>query len=409
MEALSDWKKKTAIFLSGQAITLFGSSLVQFALVWYVTLETSSGFWVSMLTICAHAPQFIMSFFSGVWADRYSRKMLIIVSDVAIAVTTLILALLLPYINNNSLLLSILLIVSAIRSLGTGIQTPAVGAVLPQLVPSDKLMRVNGINSTIQSIVQFAAPAAAGAILSIGTLQSTLFIDIATAFVGVGLLCCIAIPKTVAAVQREHSSMFTDLKAGVKYAVEDGFLWKLLLLYGGFVFLCVPAGFLATLFVSRAYGDSYGYLTIVELVGFAGMMGGGVLISVWGGFKSKLKTLGVGMLLFGALAIGMGSIDNFIIYLILMLIYGIALTMVQTATTTLIQQRAEEQVQGRVFGFLNAMYSGALPLGMAVFGPLADVVSMNWLMIGSGAILVVISAVILLKRRHYSIDKGETH
>ena len=74
-----------------------------------------------------------------------------------------------------------------------------------------------------------------------------------------------------------------------------------------------------------------------------------------------------------------------------MIIYGVAITMVQTATTTLIQEKAEISMQGRVFGLLGAMYSGFLPVGMALFGPMADKIALQWIMIGSGIALIALS------------------
>lgn len=235
--------KKAALFIASQSITLFGSSLVQFAIVWYVTLQTSSGIWVSALTAAAYIPQFIVSFFSGAWADRYPRKRLIILSDGAIAAATLLMAVLMPFIGEGTPILSALVIISAVRSVGTGIQTPAVNAVIPQLVPEEKLMKFNGINSTVQSMVQFAAPAAAGAVLSFMSLRWSLMIDIATAAAGIGILSAIAIPFTGA---KESEPLFTEMKAGLRYSVKDGFIGQLLLIFGLFVFLCVPAGFLST-------------------------------------------------------------------------------------------------------------------------------------------------------------------
>ena len=114
-------------------------------------------------------------------------------------------------------------------------------------------------------------------------------------------------------------------------------------------------------------------------------------MSIWGGFKSRVTTMSVGLIAFGSLAIGMGLSKQFALYLSLMIIYGVAITMVQTATTTLIQERAEMSVQGRVFGLFGAMYSGFLPVGMAVFGPMADKISLQWIMIGSGIALIVLS------------------
>lgn len=400
-----NWEKKTVAFLISQGVSLFGSSLVSFAIVWYVTLTTSSGAWVSALTICSFVPQFVISFFSGVWADRYPRKRLIILADSTIAVATLILALLMPHIKEGTPLMAALLIVSVIRSMGAGVQTPAVNAMIPQLVPEEHLMRFNGANATLQSVVQFAAPAAAGAILTFSTLQGTLFIDITTAIVGVGLLSCIAIPSQKWAETRDTISVFGDMKHGMKYAASHRFIGKLLLSYGLFIFLAVPAGFLATLFVSRTYGDSYFYMSVVEIVGFIGMAAGGVLIGAWGGFSDRVKTLLAGIAAFGALAVGMGAIRSFIVYLVLIAAYGIALTAVQTSVTTLIQERAETTMQGRVFGFLGAMYSGFLPVGMAVFGPLADAVPLRALMIGPGAALLVMALVLRLDK---SIWASET-
>lgn len=388
-EKQKSWKSQAILFLVSQCITLFGSTLVQMTIVWYVTILTSSGAWVAAFTVCSYLPQFLISFFAGAWADRYSRKKLIIGADSLIALATFLMVLAFPQITDRTVLLGGLLVMSVIRSLGAGIQTPAVNAVIPQLVPEEQIMRFNGINSTMQSVVQFAAPAAAGALLTVSTLSSTLMIDIATAIVGIGLLSAVMIPRQ--ALQNEGASVFTDMKIGIKYALSDKLIGKVLTVYGLFIFLCVPAGFLSQLFVSRVYGETYWYLTAVELAGFIGMVAGGLLMSVWGGFKSRVTTMSAGLIAFGSLAIGMGLAKQFALYLVLMIIYGVAITMVQTATTTLIQEKAEISMQGRVFGLLGAMYSGFLPVGMALFGPMADKIALQWIMVGSGIALLALS------------------
>lgn len=393
----SDWKKRTILFLISQCVTLFGSTLVQMAIVWYVTMQTSSGTWVAAFTICSYLPQFLISFVGGVWADRYNRKKLIIGADSTIAAVTLVMMLAMPYISSEPALLSGLLIMSIIRSLGAGVQTPAVNSIIPQLVPTEQLMRYNGINATMQSIVQFAAPAAAGALFSVSTLRSTMMVDIFTAVIGIGILSCVLLPKQK--IIMEKASVFTDIKVGVRYAFSDKVIGKLLIVYGLFVFLAVPSGFLAGLLVRRVYGDTYWYLTVVELVGFAGMLSGGLVMSIWGGFNSRIKTLFLSLSAFGAFAIGMGIANNFIIYLVYMLFYGIAMTIVQTSITTLLQEKTEVSMQGRIFGLLSSMYSGFLPIGMAIFGPLADVIPLQWIMVSSGLVVILI-AIITRSNRH---------
>ncbi len=386
----TNWKRKVILFFISQGITLFGSALVQFAIVWYVTLKTTSGVWVATLTICSLLPQTLISFVSGAWADRYSKKMLIIVSDAVIAAATLALALLFPLIREDTTVLLALLATSVIRSIGAGIQLPAVNATTPLLVPEEHLMRVNGINATLQSIIQFASPAAAGAILTMGTLRSTLLIDISTAVVGIGILSCILLPKRNLPAN-EQQSVFADVKGGLSYLRKEGFLAKLMLLYGLFILLSVPGGFLAALLVTRVYGGSYWNLTIVELVGFAGMAAGGLLLSIWGGFANRVKTLLLGVGLCGLFTIGLGAVNNFIVYLGIMLLLGVALSTAQTTVTTLLQERSDPAMQGRVFGLMSTMYSGFLLIGMTFFGPMADKVSLPLLMIITGGILALIA------------------
>ena len=148
------WQKRILLFLTSQCITLFGSTLVQMALVWYATMQTSSGVWVAAFTVCSYLPQFLISFIGGVWADRYHRKKLIIGADLLIAFVTFVMVLAIPHISSEPALLGGLLVMSVIRSLGAGIQTPAVNAVIPQLVPEDQLMRYNGINATCRELEQ---------------------------------------------------------------------------------------------------------------------------------------------------------------------------------------------------------------------------------------------------------------
>ena len=397
---MQGWKTKTILFLASQGITLFGSSIVQFALVWYITLQSSSGVWVSALTICAFVPQFLVSFVSGALSDRCNKKYLIIASDAVIAAATLVLALLVPRLTSDSSVFYALLVVSIVRSAGSGVQIPAVASMIPLLVPAEHLMRFNGLNAALTSLVQFASPFAAGAFLTLSSLRSTLLLDVGTAVVGICLLAFLLIPHEKK--QTGKTSLFQDVKQGAVYALQNRWLGKMLMVHGLFIFLAVPAGFLATLFVTRYYQESYAYMTIVEVVGFAGMSLGGVLMSTWGGFKNQVTSFLAGMSAFGILAIGMGLIDSFIVYLALMAMYGIALTMVQTATMTLLQQRTDTSMQGRIFAFLNIMYSGALPLGMALFGPLSDVVSMRVLMVLSGVLLMLLVLKLRFDRQFYS-------
>lgn len=393
----NNWRNKIISFFISQSITLFGSQVVQMAIVWYVTLQTSSGSWIAAFSICSYLPQFLVTFPGGAWADRYDRKLLIIGADAGIAVITLGMFLLIPQISERGTLLRALLAMSGLRSIGAGIQFPAVNAVIPQIVPKESLMRYNSINAVLQSTVQFLSPAAAGVILTMGTLRFALLIDVFTAIIGIGIFGHILLPQKEEKIPSD--SVYSDIREGIRYAFSRKMTGSLLMSYGIFTFLCVPAGYFSGLFVSRVYGGTYWYLTLTEVWGFGGMTAGGILMSVLGnscsGLKKRRNILFAGFIVFGIMSAGMGIVKSFAFYLIFMGIYGVALTTVQTTITTLIQEYTKSSIQGRVLGFMGAMYAVCYPAGMAVFGLMADRILLQWIMIGSGIVLILVPVFLL--------------
>ena len=139
------------------------------------------------------------------------------------------------------------------------------------------------------------------------------------------------------------------------------------------------------------FGNGYGYLTAVEVTGFAGMVLGGVIMNVRGSLNRHRRNGGrdiflpAGLVVFGAMAVGMSLTGEFLLYLVQMFVYGIVMTMVQTSITTMLQEKTELSMQGRVFGLMSSAYSGFMPLGMLVFGAMADKIPLQWIMTGAGA------------------------
>lgn len=399
-----NWKKNIALFLTSQAISLFGSSLVQYSIIWYVAKETKSGVMVMLMTICGFLPQVLISVFAGVWADRFSRKKLIIFADSGIAVSTLILAFI---IMNSKDFFWALLVISAVRSVGAGIQTPAVNSAIPQLVPMDKLMKVGGINSSIQSIINLVAPAAGGAILSLGAFHYVMFVDVITAAIGMSIFgFLVPLPELERTESMEKHGYFDDLKEGIGYALGHRFLRRTLMVCGIFCFLIVPAAFLSDLFVVRIFGDifpkdSYLPLTLNGMVFFAGAIVGGMVLSAWGGFPNRLKTLALGGVGFGVTTIGIGYVSSFWIYLVIIFLAGFAMPFNNSPLTVMLQEKVEPEKQGRVFSLLQIVTVLVMQLGMAVFGPLADRIPIQWLMIGSGIGLLLMTAAICSWKSFY--------
>lgn len=388
--------RKVILFLTSQSITLFGSSLVQYAIMWHITLSSQSGTVVAIYSVCSFAPQLLVSLFAGVWADRHNRKIIIILADASIALATLVLAIIL---RGGVESYAPIYIIAAIRSFGSGLQTPAVNAVLPQITEKDKLMRVNSVNGTIQSMVMLVAPAVSGAVLAFGSLPAILMIDVATAIVGISILAFIHIPTLARTSEQQNTGVFKDLFTGLRYARSSFFLRRYSLYYILVSILIVPASMFNVLFVTRVYGDSYFFLTWNEMVFFAGSILGGIALAAWGGFKNRIHTIILGCALFGAAAIFMGLAPQFIIYLFVMFAAGLTTPAFNTPIMVLLQEKVEPDMMGRIFSLMQILGMGVLMVATIFFGPLFDRVPIQSAMIVSGILLIALGGLMLLDKR----------
>lgn len=387
------WKKNITLFLGSQTISLFGSSLVQYAIMWYITLTTQSGIMMTISIICGFVPTFFLAPFAGVWADRFNRKYLIIIADSMIAISTLILAIL--FLNGyNSMWL--LFVMYAIRAIGTGIQTPAVGAILPQIVPEDKLTKVNGANGSIQAFVMLLSPMISAGLLSVTTLEMIFFIDVITAAIAVlTLLFFLKIPLHAKAMETQKVGYFNDFKEGINYINQHTFLKKFFMFFAFFFVLAAPASFLTPLQVTRTFGANEWYLSAIEVAFSIGMIVGGIVIASWGGFKNKTHTMALSAFVFGLCTLLLGIVPVFWIYLIFMGIIGLVMPLFNTPATVLLQEKVEPDFLGRVFGVLTMISTSMMPLGMLLFGPIADMIAIEWLLIGTGILIFLLSFFLL--------------
>ncbi|SHI51847.1 MFS transporter [Desulfosporosinus lacus] len=382
-----DWKKNIILFLTSQTISLFGSSLVQYAIMWHITLTTQSGIMMTIAIICGFLPTLLLSPFAGVWADRYNRKTLIILSDSMIALSTLVLAILF-LTGYGSLWL--LFVTSAIRALGSAIQMPAIGAFLPQIVPEDKLTKVNATNGSIQAIVMLMSPMVSGALLTMVTIEMIFFIDVFTAAIAVlVLILFLHVPVHEKAQAKQTTSYFSDMHEGFNYIKNHAYIKRFFLFCTFFFFLIAPVSFLTPLQVARSFGDDVWRLTAIEITFSIGMILGGLIMASWGGFKNRIHSMTLASLLIGVCTFALGVVPVFWIYLTIMGLAGIALPLFNTPSTVLLQEKVEANFLGRVFGVLGMIASTMLPLGMLLFGPLADIIKIEWLLIGTGLLLFI--------------------
>jgi DHA3 family macrolide efflux protein-like MFS transporter len=262
------------------------------------------------------------------------------------------------------------------------------------------------------SMVMFASPLAGGALFALMPIQSLMYIDVVTAIIGIVLFTfLVRMPKTVAP-QNAHGAnqYFTDLKAGLSYMRSHPFVMKFIIGAGFFNIMVAPASMLTGLHVARRWGDIpwsiFGFgvlgaeqrLAVNEMSFFIGMILGGIILGIWGGFKNKSYTMALATIMFGIGTVGLGLSSSFLLYLLCMLGAGVFLNLFNPAMTATLQTNVEAEYMGRVFSVLAMASSLMMPLGMVMWGPLSDQVPIAYLLIGTGIALALFGLVFMFDK-----------
>ncbi|MGH3353676.1 MAG: MFS transporter [Nocardioides sp.] len=379
------WKRNVLVFLGGQMVSSLGSMIVGYAVMWHLTVETGSATVLTLSVAAGMLPQALVSVFGGVWADRHSRKMLIIGADTAIAAATLVLALLMLSGVGD---LWTIFVAMAVRSALAGIQGPAVNAMLPQIVPAEQLMRVNGAQQAIQSGMMLFAPAVAAAIYASTDLVAVFFIDVVTAVIGVLLLLLIPVARMVRPT--EPASYFGDLVAGVRYVRGNASVRWVMVLVAVVMFMAGAPAHLTPLMITRSFGDEIWMLSVNELFWSVGMLVGGAMMAVFGPkVKRRVRLMVAASIGVGVLVVGLGASTSFWMFSVAGLVICILFQTLLVPATTVLQEQVADSMRGRVFGFYGIVISVAMPVSMIVFGPLADRFAVESVMILAGVLLLV--------------------
>ena len=392
----TDWKRNTVLFLASQAVSMFGTMLVQYAIMWHIVLKTQSSSMITLYIIAGVLPTFFTSLFGGVWADRYNKKHLINISDGSIAFVSLIIALTMSAGYDSFVLL---LIAAMVRAMGQGVQQPAVASLIPSIVPEDKLLRINGIYGSIQSGIFLLSPIISASLMSLAPLQTLFYIDVVTASIAIAILYFLVkiTQQNKETSNVENTSYFGDLVNGLKYLKSQKYLVRLVAISVLFWIFMSPVSFLSPLQVTRNFGADLWRLSAIEIAFAGGMMLGGVLVGIWS-FRNKIYSIGMAMYVFGLMIVLLGVWTNFIPYLACMGIAGIFCAYYNAPNMTLLQEKVAPDYLGRVLSVFTMLGSVAMPLGMLFFGPLGDIVNINLLMIGTGIATLFLGTIFFISK-----------
>jgi DHA3 family macrolide efflux protein-like MFS transporter len=228
--------------------------------------------------------------------------------------------------------------------------------------------------------------------IAFAPLETLFFLDVITALIGISIvLFFVKTPKKEKLVpempDHKAAAYFHDLKAGMNYIRKHGYILRMIIFSTIFVFFFSPVSFLYPLQVTRNFGNDVWRLSVTEIAFSVGMMAGGVFIGIWGGFKNRIYTMTLSCALCGLLAVGLGLVPNFWLYMVIVALLGISFPLWNAPSMVLLQTTVEPAFIGRVLSVFTMVTSTMSPLGMVVFGPAADIVSINTLLIGTGIVV----------------------
>ena len=392
-----NWAPRFFTIWGGQAFSLFGSQLVQFALVWWLTRETGSATVLATATLVALLPQVVLGPFVGALVDRWNRRIIMIVADTSIALATLLLF----YLFATGVVQTWhVFALMAVRSLGGAFHSPAMTSSTSLMVPNKHLARIAGANQTLQGLLSIFAPPLGALLIELFSTQNVLLVDIGTAALAVLPLFFIPIPQPARHAQQtngeiDKTSYMHDLREGLTYVVKWKGLLGLIILAMVLNFLLVPASSLLPLVVTKVFKGGATELGWVESVFGVGVIIGGILLSVWGGFKRRIITsfsgiIGIGL---GIVLIGLVPDTRFYLLLAAFFLVGFAQVFANGPLMAIMQSTVIPDMQGRVFSLLGAGATAMMPLSLLIAGPISDALGIRFWYIFGGTVCIIMTVI----------------
>lgn len=383
------WLRAIVVIWMGQALSIVTSGASGWAIVWHVTQTEQSALMLSLVMVCATLPQGLLSPLGGMVADRFNRKLVMMVADLGAGLVSLTLAAVILY---GSPSFALICVCASIRSALTAFHGPAMMAAMPMLVPERQLLRVNTLDQLMASLAGICSPAIGIALYGAFGLPSTLALEFLGALAAVaGLL-----PVRMATVrERSSTSVLGQLREG----------WQALAAHKGLVMLLgwLTVGVMAYSAISAVYplmgtqhfGADGTMVSIAEAVSGSCMLAGAVIIMIWGGGRQLARLLCVSAVLMSLPIIAASLLppDAFWTYAALMGVASVFMAWFNGPVMTLIQKRVPEDKAGRAIGFFYTSIGVSSPVGVAVGGAIAERIGVAPFFVAAGMLTLALGVV----------------
>jgi DHA3 family macrolide efflux protein-like MFS transporter len=370
----------------GQVFSLLGSQLVQFALIWWLTQQTGSATVLAVASIVGLVPQVVLGPFVGPLVDRWNRKWTMIIADAVVALATLALAILFWV---GAVEIWHVYVILFIRALGGTFHGPAMTASTSLMVPQEHLTRIQGLNQVLNGGLNIVSAPLGALLLALLPVGSILLIDLVTAAIAIIAVLLVHVPQprheATAGATSAGSQYWQDLRAGLRYVLT----WRGLLILMGMatlinLVLSPSMSFIPLLITEHFQGNAW-HLSAMDAALGIGVLIGGALLGVWGGFQSRIRTSLAGLIGLGlsVLVIGLAPASFFPLAVAGSALTGLMMVFTNGPLMAVLQAVVAPSMQGRVFTLLTSAAQAMMPLGLAVAGPLADLIGVRlWFAVG---------------------------
>jgi DHA3 family macrolide efflux protein-like MFS transporter len=386
------------VVFSGQLLSLFGSELVQFALVFWLTQASGSASTLAVAAIVGLLPPVVLGPLVGALVDRWDRRIVMAAADAAIAAATLALAALfaLGLARVEHVYAAML-----VRALGSTFHWPAMQASTTLMVPARHLARVAGAAQALRGIAGVSMPPLAAVLLVSLSLPAILLIDVATALLAMAPLLVVDVPSPVRAASERGAlvrSFWRDLAAGARFAWEWRGLAALIGLVSVLHFWAAPAFALTPVVATRVFARGAGGLAWIQSATGAGFLAGGVLLATWGGFRRRIVTVLLGISILGIALATIGALPTSAFAAVVGAVFaaGAAAPLAVGSFQAIQQAVVPPELQGRVSSLARSGMDAMSPIGLAVAGPVADAFGLQRWYLLTGAVMVLMAGAALL-------------
>lgn len=392
---MKNWQKKFVFLAIGQAVSMLTSSILQISIVWYLTQQTGSPIIVTMSTLAGFLPRALLGLFSGSLIDRFDRKKILILSDLAIALAALVLSLVAFW---TEIPIWLIFVVLCIRSMGAAFHSPSLNAIIPSIVPKDQLARCSGITQSFESVSLILSPALAAILYRFWQLGSIILLDVMGALIAVSIVAALHIPAHHGQDHTQEFHIWQDTKEGLAVLRQQRGLVAIFVISTVYAFIYFPIGSMYPLITMTYFGGSVADSSIVEIAFSCGTLLGALFLSILGSKAQKVGfiTASIGIYGIGVLLTGLLPPSGLKPFIFFSAVMGITIPFFHGLRTAIIQSKVPSQYLGRVLSLVYSTSMMAGPVGLIFGGSFSELLGVNNCFLLCGILALSLAAALLI-------------